>query len=351
MGDRRAEIGRLLLVWYEARGRDLPWRRLDDPYATWVSEIMLQQTTVGAVAPRFERFLEVFPDLPSLAEAREEDVLAELQGLGYYRRFRAMKKAAEQMLRERGGELPRDRKALEALPGIGEYTAGAILSIAFGLPEAAVDGNVVRVVTRLEAIPGSHETPARKRALGALVLEMMPEGRAADFNQALFDLGARVCLPRAPLCEDCPLAEPCLARAAGRQSDFPEAAPRRASLDRSVRVALLRREGKMLFERRADSESRMPGFLQLPEVWCDPGADGAVELERMLRDERGLDVEVGGELARCRHGITHHRLDCRLHEVKLLRDRSRCERHWLAAADLDLWPVTTISKKLLSALA
>ncbi|MCB9832983.1 MAG: A/G-specific adenine glycosylase [Planctomycetes bacterium] len=350
MIDRRA-AGARLVAWYRASARDLPWRRRADPYATWVSEIMLQQTTVAAVAPRFEAFLGRFPDLASLAAATEEEVLAELQGLGYYRRFRSMLAAARVIRDGHAGVLPAERDALEALPGIGHYTAGAISSIAFGRREAAVDGNVIRVLCRLEAIPGPQESAARKRALGEIVLAMMPAGEASAFNQALFDLGAGICGPRAPLCPDCPLEDLCRARALGRVEDFPEPTARREFLDREVHVALVERRGRIYLERREDEKGRMAGFLQLPEIWCAPGEDGPEALARDLARRHGMEVEIADEVARCRHGITHHRLDCRLWSPRVLTGPRRGAGCWLTRDQLAANPVSTISRKLLRASA
>ena len=211
----------LLLDWYGEHKRTLPWRETVSPYRTWVSEIMLQQTRVEAAKGYFLRWMERFPTVTALAEANEEEVLKAWEGLGYYSRARNLHKAAK-LLAEQGGELPRDKKALQAIPGIGAYTAGAILSIAFGEKEPAVDGNVLRVISRLTADPyDTMKNETRERVANDL-RPLMPEGQTSDFTQALFELGALVCLPNAlPRCDLCPLAGECEARRLGRETDFP----------------------------------------------------------------------------------------------------------------------------------
>ena len=205
-----------LVNWYRENKRDLPWRHNPDAYRVWVSEIMLQQTRVSAALPYYERFLAALPDIPALAACEEEKLHKLWEGLGYYSRVRNLQKAAKLVCAQYGGQLPADYAALRALPGIGEYTAGAIASISFGLPVPAVDGNVLRVFSRLYNDPGVITEPAGKKAFTARVMEHQPPEKAGDYNQALMELGALVCVPNgAPLCGQCPLAEVCLARAAG----------------------------------------------------------------------------------------------------------------------------------------
>ncbi len=246
--DARA-IRAALIRWYESAGRDLPWRRTRDPYAIWISEIMLQQTRVAAVIPYYEKFLAAYPDPRALAAAPEEQVLAMWAGLGYYSRARNLQKAARQM----GETFPRDYASLRLLAGIGDYTAAAIASIAYGLPHAAVDGNVRRVVVRL-----TNDEDADAAAHAETLLDRRNPGR---WNQAMMELGATVCLPRNPLCLLCPVSTLCEAHRKGRQREIPSkrVKPDAVRLTRTLLVA--RRNGKVLLT----PSPRVKGFWDLPE--------------------------------------------------------------------------------------
>ena len=212
---RGAAIRRRLLAYYDGGHRDLPWRTTRDPYRIWLSEIMLQQTRVETVEPRYRRFLERFPTVDALAAASAEEVCEEWAGLGYYSRARNLHSAARQVVEEHGGRLPAGATELRRLPGIGRYTAGAISSIAYGLPEPVVDGNVARVLSRLDAVSAPASSAAGSAHLWALAGTLARGPRAGDVNQALMELGATVCTPRAPRCESCPLRSGCVARAQG----------------------------------------------------------------------------------------------------------------------------------------
>ena len=208
MSASRAEITRRLFEFYDRAGRDLPWRHTTDPYAIWVSEVMLQQTRVETVLPYFTAWMTRFPTVDSVANADLEDVLTVWTGLGYYSRARSLHRAARTVRDEFGGRLPEDARRLQSLPGIGAYTAGAIASIAYGAPVPAVDGNVLRVIARLFDLPVATPTTVRP-----YVLSLLDAGRPGDLNQSIMDLGATVCTPSAPKCDECPLREDCLARA------------------------------------------------------------------------------------------------------------------------------------------
>jgi A/G-specific adenine glycosylase len=216
-------LRRTVLACYATEKRDLPWRRTRDPYAIWVSEIMLQQTRVETVVPFYERFLRRFPDAGALARAREPAVLAAWSGLGYYRRARHLHAAARVVACEHGGRIPSGHKSLLALPGIGAYTAAAIASIAFGAPEAAVDGNVIRVLARIAGFRGRRDSAALRIKVAAWAETLARGPRPGDWTQALMELGATVCLPRDPLCARCPAARHCVARESGDPGRYPEA--------------------------------------------------------------------------------------------------------------------------------
>jgi A/G-specific adenine glycosylase len=271
-GKNLAALRRRLLDWYDQNRRDLPWRRSRDPYAIWVSEIMLQQTRVAVVVERYRAFLERFPSLVSLALASEDEVLALWSGLGYYRRARLLHKAAQFVAAQHHGNLPATAAELRTLPGIGAYTAAAISSIAHGEAVPVVDGNVERVLCRLEGWEGggSKITGALKRKIDATAERLLDRARAGDFNQAMMELGAVVCVPRNPRCLECPVAQFCKTRGEHKT------APRPPMLSREVAHALVLRIRKparkihggreVLLERRSTEQTVMPGFWELPAL-------------------------------------------------------------------------------------
>ena len=255
-----------LIQWFELNRRLLPFRQEPSAYHIWVSEIMLQQTRVSAALPYYERFVAELPDPAALA-ACDPDKLRKLwQGLGYYSRVANMQKAAQIVCRQYGGQLPADYAALRALPGIGDYTAGAIASIAFGIPAPAVDGNVLRVFARLDNSSADITKPAAKREFTARVLEEMPKERPGPYNEALMELGARVCLPNgAPLCEQCPLAHLCQARAAGTALSLPRKAAPKARRIEPVTLAVVRSPAGVLLQQRPE-KGLLAGLWQ-PVLW------------------------------------------------------------------------------------
>ncbi len=269
---RLREIVPPLLGWYDRCARTLPWRSDPTPYHVLVSEIMLQQTRVEAVREHYARFLEELPDLRALAEAPEERLLKLWEGLGYYSRARNLQKCAKAALREYGGKLPEDPALLRRLPGIGDYCAGSIASIAYGVRAPAVDGNVLRVVSRLAASDGDVAQPAVKRELTARVTEILPDDRCGDFNQALMDLGATVCLPNgAPLCEACPLRALCIGYARGIAASLPVRTKKPARRAEEIGVLLLSRNGRLALRRRPE-KGLLAGLWELPTFSGDAAA-------------------------------------------------------------------------------
>lgn len=323
-----------LLKWRDQHARDLPWRNNRDPYRIWVSEIMLQQTRVETVRPYYERFLERFPSVESLAVASEADLLASWAGLGYYRRARFLQRAA----REIAGDFPDTYEGIRALPGIGDYTAGAIASIAFGLPHAALDGNLIRVIARLDADDRDTAKPAAKRAFqdrAQALVEAAGSGRYGNLNEALMDLGATVCTPKSPKCLICPIARFCNARKQGVQ----HALPVKSKTARTVRVELIvaivqRGESLLMRQRLADSEV-MPGFWELPQ------AERIDDLER-------LGIHCGQPLGDFKHAITYRAITGHTYRAELSGARPAGHR-WITATRRHQLPLTTITKKAMRA--
>jgi A/G-specific adenine glycosylase len=341
---RDGRLVRRLLRWFDANKRDLPWRVRRTPYRVWVSEIMLQQTTAEAVSRRFEPFVRRFPDARELARAPLPAVLGEWAGLGYYRRARMLHEAARECVERYGGELPRTFDELRSLPGIGEYTAGAIASMAFGEPRPAVDGNVARVWARFEASPGDH------RALGVLLARWIPAGDAARFNEALIELGATVCRPAEPRCDECPIREGCLAFQRGEVDRHPARPSRRASVAvTSVRGVLRDAGGRVLVTRRPPSASLLAGFDELPGRWLGPGESPRDAVAEVFATLGFRGVRVGDELSAARHVITHHRIRAVAYEVSApARPAARGAR--FVPRDHLLGPaVTTETRKLAAA--
>ena len=263
MARRNLSFGARILRWYDSAKRDLPWRRTEDPYPVWLSEIMLQQTRVAAAVPYFERFLERFPSAAALAAATESEVLAAWAGLGYYSRARNLHRAAKAIA---AGGFPRNYEAILELPGVGEYTAAAIASIAFGLPHAVLDGNAMRVLARVSAEEAVVSSTVAKGHLRALADRLLDRARPGDYNQAMMELGATVCLPRNPRCSECPVATMCEARRRGLAERLPVKAPRARTVVIERELLLIRRKGRCLLWQRPADSGPMAGFWELPEA-------------------------------------------------------------------------------------
>ena len=293
-------IASALLPWYDANGRDLPWRRDVTPYRVWVSEIMLQQTRIEAARGYFLRFMDRLPTVQDLAAAEEETVLKLWEGLGYYSRARNLHKAAKLIVERYGGQLPADANALRALPGIGDYTAGAVASIAFGLPEPAVDGNVLRVCARLTRCSESIGEAKVKAAFRDALREQYPAGRCGDFTSAVMELGETVCLPGTPDCEVCPLRGLCLACKAGDPADYPVMPQKRPRRIQPKTVFLLEHEGRIALVKRPDK-----GLLA--GLWEFPNVDGVLdEVEALCRaDAWGCAPEGLAPCGEAVHIFTH----------------------------------------------
>lgn len=304
----RRRVRERLLGWYGQEKRALPWRGEREPYRVWVSEAMLQQTRAGTAAPRYARFLSRFPTLRALADAPLEAVLAEWQGLGYYGRARSLHRAAREVAGRFGGRLPSDPEALRSLPGFGPYMAGAVASIAFGLREPAVDGNVLRVLSRLLDLPLPVDKPGGRAAVEAEARALLPSSRPGDFNQALMDLGAGLCLPRGPRCGECPLGNLCAAKKAGTVSKRPVKSPKRPPREATVFQLWAERGGRLRLVRRKE-DGLFGGLWELPG-WMAEGRPepGEAEWSAACAESLGPGWTAGEEIARAERALTHRRI-------------------------------------------
>src|SRR5580693_5874747 len=317
-----------ILVWYRKNKRDLPWRRNRDPYQVWISEIMLQQTRVAAVIPYYERFLERFPDVDALARAPEQTLLAAWAGLGYYSRARNLQKAARK-IQELGG-FPRDYSALLGLPGIGDYTAAAIASIAFDLPHAVIDGNVRRVLSRFTGERGNVDSLAVRNRIREVAGQILHRKRAGEFNQALMELGATVCLPKQPQCRLCPVARDCVARQLGIQNELPAKSVRTSPERVDKELLVIERAGKILIWQRPGEQRRLAGFWELPEPGQLPGA------------------KLSGPVGQFLHTIVNTNFKCQVFRATLTIVPQGFR--WLKKDQIDDLPLSTTAKKALACL-
>ena len=335
------DIATGLLAWYRANARRLPWRDHPDPYAIWVSEVMLQQTQVTTVIPYFERWMQHFPTIKDLAEADEQNVLAVWEGLGYYSRARNLHRAAKLIQESYDGKLPTDPISLRSLPGVGDYTSAAIASIAFGTDSVAMDGNIRRVFSRLYNIATPMDSASGKSMLLHAAEENLPSGGAGDYNQALMDLGATVCLSRKPLCDKCPLADLCKARALGVQDSLPVTKPKRTRPTHVRVAAVIIRDGHYLMHHR-QARGLLGGLWEFPDARID--SDPATELVPALKASHGFEALPERELGVVHHGYTHfkvveHVFICSMGEVP-------SSLSWIPRADLSHYPMGKIARQI-----
>ena len=308
--NEKRKLQRTLIRWYRQSARDLPWRNTNDPYAIWVSEIMLQQTRIETATPYYERFLTRFPTVHKLAAARPDTVLKHWEGLGYYSRALNMHKAAKLIVSNFDGRLPPQRKTLLELPGIGPYTAGAISSIAFGAREPIVDTNVARVLCRLYQIETDPKTTQTRKQLWAIASDLVPRTSPGRFNQALMELGALICRARSPLCRDCCLSSLCRAGRAGLQDTLPKTSPTHRTIRKTVVVGIIHRRGKILIDRRPP-RGLLGGLWEFPGGKQEPGETLQRALHRELREEMEIEVDIKRHIAAVNHAYTHFSI--RLH--------------------------------------
>jgi A/G-specific adenine glycosylase len=308
-----------LIGWFEEEQRDLPWRKDQDPYKVWVSEIMLQQTRVDTVIPYFNRFIEQFPTVEALSQAEEEKVLKAWEGLGYYSRARNLHSAVKEVHEKYGGQVPDDPKEISSLKGVGPYTAGAILSIAYGIPEPAVDGNVMRVLSRILYITDDIAKPATRKIFEEAVRKLISHENPSYFNQALMELGAIVCTPTSPACLLCPVREHCVGFHEGVQNDLPVKTKNKKQKELHLAAIVLRdSENRTLIHKRPDK-----GLLA--NLWEFPNMEIALpfqtekeQLEETLQSEYGAQIEIGKMVGQLEHVFSHLIWNIHVYEGKLL---------------------------------
>jgi len=339
-----ADVARPLLAWYARAKRDLPWRRSADPYRVWVSEIMLQQTQVERVKDFFARFVARFPDVATLAAAREPEVLRLWEGLGYYRRARQLHAAARAIVADHGGEFPRTAAELRTLPGIGRYTAGAIASIAFDEPEPIVEANSRRVIARLVGHAGPLGGTAGDEPIWEAARRLVPARQPGRFNQALMDLGATVCTPSRPLCGMCPLGGKCVANREGLVATIPRTAARRTVQRRRETAVVAARRGRVLVVRRGDGEW-WAGLWDFPRVSgrANRAARGIAACGRLGDLQCGPPERLGTVV----HTVTHHRIT--LDIVRCAAGRAgaaAADRRWVTRRQLAVLALTSPARRI-----
>ena len=353
--ETRAAFAMRLLDWFARRSRDLPWRRERTPYRVWVAEVMLQQTQVETVVPYYERFLESFPTVEALAVAPLEEVLKAWEGLGYYARARNLHAAARRVVTAHAGQLPDTFERLLALPGVGRYIGGAVASIAFGRDVAAVDGNARRVLCRVFEVREDVTRSGVQRKLETLAAGLLPPGRAGAFNEALMELGATVCTPRAPLCDRCPLVDLCRATAAGDPEALPVRRPRRQIPHYDVPAAVtVRADGRVLVAQR-NVDDMLGGLWEFPGGKREDGETLPECLVREMREELGVEVAVGEQLVVVRHAYTHFRITLHAFHCQLVGGEPRCldcaAFRWVTLAELDGLPMSVADRRVALALS
>jgi A/G-specific adenine glycosylase len=332
-----------LLAWYRAHARILPWRGLSDAYAIWVSEIMLQQTRVETAIPYFHHWMRRFPTIKDLAEASERDVLRLWEGLGYYSRARNLHKAAKIIIEKYDGQLPHDLNALHQLPGIGQYTMGAIASIAFGMDVPALDGNIRRVFARVFNVEAPADSPSGEKILWDLVTKHLPEGIAGDYNQALMDLGAMVCLPKKPSCLICPVKGLCEARREGIQDQRPVLRPKKKTPHYILASVVVVKNGHVLLAKR-------PSYGLLGGTWEFPNGrvngDPFAELSGILRESYHLKIRRKDSLGVVTHAYSHFKVTVHVFRGEYVSMSKNRNLKWVTYQSLDGLPMGKVNRRI-----
>ena len=351
--DDKTPIRRALLAWYRRNARDLPWRGAADPYRVWVTEIILQQTRVDQGTPYIERFFQALPDVQALAATKTDRVLKLWEGLGYYARARNLHKAAQRIVRERGGVLPDSAVAWRELPGVGRYTAGAIASIAFDERTPAVDGNVKRVLSRWTDLKDSVDDSATVEGLWDLAGDLVHGKSPGDFNQALMELGAQACTPKKPDCGACPVSRYCRSLHAGTQEQRPVRRPKKKIPHHEIVVAAIRKNGRYLIGKRPP-KGLLGGLWEFPGGKVEPGETHAAALRREIREEVGITVKVGALVASVKHAYSHFKITLTVYNCVQQRGTPQAKAHtelkWVLKRDFKNYTFPKANHKFLDLL-
>ena len=347
----RRTFRRRLKSWYAGGARDLPWRRTRDPYRIWVSEIMLQQTQVQTVIPYFERFCAKFPTLIDLAQASEEQVLQLWEGLGYYRRGRQLHAAAKQLVAEKNGAIPKSRQELEQLPGVGRYTAAAILSLAFDIPEPILEANTIRLFARLSAMRSEASSSQSQKWLWSFSESILPRKEVGEFNQALMELGSVVCTPKSPNCAACPVADLCLARQRNLESKIPVTRPRVAlEKIREAAIVICRKQRFLL--RQCGPNERWSGLWDFPRMRLEDKQESAVadQIVDGVRNLTGYTVCPGSRIKTLKHGVTRYQITLDCYEAIITSSRRKTDNQtphrWVRAGEFSGVPLSATGRKI-----
>jgi A/G-specific adenine glycosylase len=350
---QRLKFRQALLAWFRANARDLPWRRTKDPYAIWVSEIMLQQTQVAAVTDYYNRFMKRFPTVESLARAREDTVLKLWEGLGYYSRGRNLHKAAKLIVRDYAGHLPDTVDELLKIPGIGRYTAGAIASIAFDKPAPILDGNVTRVLCRVYGIDADPKSPPAQKQLWDLAQQLVCTSHPGAFNEAMMELGAMVCTPRSPKCDVCPLNKLCLANHSGRQNELPAKSAKARLPHYTIVAGLVFKADKILIDKRK-SEGLLGGLWEFPGGKKEKTETFKHAVAREVKEETGIEVALGKRLCIVRHTYSHFKITLHAYLCDYVSGTARaidCAAvKWVSLADLEKYAFPAANNAIIKTL-
>ena len=342
-----------LLRWFAGNARDLPWRRTTDPYAIWVSEIMLQQTRVPTALPYYERFLQRFPTVEKLARARLDTVLKLWEGLGYYSRARNLHLAAQEIVTRFDRRVPQTKDELLTLPGIGRYTAGAIASTAFGKREPIVDGNIERVLCRVFRIRGHPKDSAVQKRIWAIAEELLPAENAGQFNQAMMELGSEVCVPRNPRCESCPINGICEAKRHEEQDALPQRSVKKPLPSHTVVVGVIYRDGRILIDKRKP-QGLLGGLWEFPGGKVQPGESLEAALHREVQEELAITIQVEQPLIVVDHTYTHFRIRMHAFECTHVSGEPRCitcdDFKWVRPRDLGRYAFPAANHKIIQTL-
>lgn len=342
-----------LLAWYEKNKRALPWRQTRDPYRIWLAEILLQQTRVETALPYYTKFLARFPDVFALAHASLDAVLKTWEGAGYYARARNSHRAAQELVEQYRGAFPKEIREIRKLPGIGRYTAGAIASIAFDADEPAVDGNVTRVLCRYFGIRDDPKANATQERLWAIAADLLPHGHAREFNQALMELGALICVPKNPRCAACPLRKNCFARADGLQNILPVKRAKQKLPHKIIAAGVICKRGKILIQQRLN-QGLLGGLWEFPGGKVEAGESLTECVARECREELGIAARVGEKIISVDHAFSHFSITLHAFHCEYISGRIKLESaqkyKWVAVDELAQYAFPAANTKIIAAL-